>query len=222
MNIEVSREKYVAVRKSVSRRRDRTRAGSYNRNLVFERIEAVLGQETTLRLLEQVGGRLLYVRLPGRINNHAPSRGAFFRGLKTRPTRCNRRMVEWQTVIALVSALLVFVGLNLGAMQWMLNRHDESDTLIRLVQQIDLEILLQLDAAGIGEADPRALADITRSVATLARASLQQKRWIAETRARLEAQVAAAGDQAADVARRGGLSDAAAQHIRNALLDIKV
>ena len=33
-------------------------------------------------------------------------------------------MVEWQTVIALVSALLVFMGLNLGAMQWMLNHHD--------------------------------------------------------------------------------------------------
>jgi hypothetical protein len=63
MNIELSPEKYASVRKSVSRRRDRTRAGSYNRNRVFERIEAVLGQETTLRLLEQVGGRLLYVRL---------------------------------------------------------------------------------------------------------------------------------------------------------------
>jgi hypothetical protein len=37
-------------------------------------------------------------------------------------------MVEWQTVIALISALLVFVGLNLGAMQWMLNRHDEMRT----------------------------------------------------------------------------------------------
>jgi flagellar basal body-associated protein FliL len=33
-------------------------------------------------------------------------------------------VVEWQTVIALVSAMLVFMGLNLGAMQWMLNRHD--------------------------------------------------------------------------------------------------
>jgi Protein of unknown function (DUF3486) len=97
-----------------------------------------------------------------------------------------------------------------------------SDALIRLVQQIDLEILLQLDAAGLSETDPRALADITRSVATLARASLQQKRWIAETRARLEAQVAAAGAQVADATRQGGLSDAAAQDIRNALLDIKV
>lgn len=97
-----------------------------------------------------------------------------------------------------------------------------SDALIRLVQQIDFDILVQLDAAGAGEVDPRALADITRSVATLARASVQQKRWIAETRAKLEAQVAAAGAQVADVMRQGGLSDDAARHIRNALLDIKV
>lgn len=33
-------------------------------------------------------------------------------------------MIESQTAIALISAMLVFVGLNLGAMQWLLNRHD--------------------------------------------------------------------------------------------------
>jgi hypothetical protein len=37
-------------------------------------------------------------------------------------------MIEWQTVLALVSALLIFVGLNLGAMQWMLSRHDQVRT----------------------------------------------------------------------------------------------
>ncbi len=34
-------------------------------------------------------------------------------------------MVEWQVVIALISSLLVFMGLNLGTMQWLLSRHDE-------------------------------------------------------------------------------------------------
>ena len=97
-----------------------------------------------------------------------------------------------------------------------------SNALIRLVQQIDFDILVQLDAAGAGELDPRALAEITRSVATLARASVQQKRWIAETRAKLAAKVAAAGARVAGVAREGGLSDDAARQIRNALLDIKV
>ncbi len=96
-----------------------------------------------------------------------------------------------------------------------------SDALIRLVQQIDFDILVQLEADG-AKVNPRALAEITRSVATLARASIQQKRWIAETRAELEAKVAAAGAQVTDVIRRGGLSDDAARHIRNALLDIKV
>jgi Protein of unknown function (DUF3486) len=97
-----------------------------------------------------------------------------------------------------------------------------SDALIRLVQQIDFDILVQLEAGGAGEVDPRALAEITRSVATLARASVQQKRWNAETRAKLEAKVAAAGDQVTDVIRQGGLSHDAARHIRNALVDIKV
>jgi len=97
-----------------------------------------------------------------------------------------------------------------------------SDALIRLVQQIDFDILVQLETGGGRKVDPRALAEITRSVATLARASIQQKRWIAATRAKLEAKVAAAGAQVTDVIRRGGLSDDAARHIRNALLDIKV
>jgi flagellar basal body-associated protein FliL len=33
-------------------------------------------------------------------------------------------MIESQTAIALISTMLVFVGLNLGAMQWLLSRHD--------------------------------------------------------------------------------------------------
>ncbi len=33
-------------------------------------------------------------------------------------------MSEWQTVVALLSPMIIFMGLNLGAMQWMLNRHD--------------------------------------------------------------------------------------------------
>src|SRR5208282_247475 len=48
-----------------------------------------------------------------------------------------------------------------------------SDALIRLVQQIDFDILVQLEADG-AKVNPRALAEITRSVATLARASIQQ------------------------------------------------
>ncbi len=44
-------------------RRNRTLAGSHDRNTVYTRIEAVLGHETTLRLLDHLGGRLVYVRV---------------------------------------------------------------------------------------------------------------------------------------------------------------
>ena len=44
-------------------RRNRSQAGSHDRNRVYTRIEAVLGQETTLRLLDHLGGRLVYVRV---------------------------------------------------------------------------------------------------------------------------------------------------------------
>jgi Arc/MetJ-type ribon-helix-helix transcriptional regulator len=97
-----------------------------------------------------------------------------------------------------------------------------NDVLIRLVQQINFDILVQLDAAGVDELDSRTLAAITRSVATVARAAVEQRRWVAEARERLKAQLAAADAKVAAVAKQGGLSDAAATHIRNALLDIKV
>ena len=46
--------------------RDRTTAGCHDRNTIYTRIESVLGRDTTLRLLDHLGGRLIYVRLtPG-------------------------------------------------------------------------------------------------------------------------------------------------------------
>jgi hypothetical protein len=43
--------------------RDRTKAGCCDRNTVYDRIEAVIGREVTLRLLDRLGGRLIYVRV---------------------------------------------------------------------------------------------------------------------------------------------------------------
>jgi len=43
--------------------RDRTKAGCHDRNTVHDRIEAVIGREATLRLLDHLGGRLIYVRV---------------------------------------------------------------------------------------------------------------------------------------------------------------
>ena len=94
-----------------------------------------------------------------------------------------------------------------------------SDTLIRLVQQIDLDILLDLEGETV---PPRTLEAISRSVTSLARASVNQKKWMAEVRDRLNAKVGRAAEQVAVVAQAGGLSAEAEQQIRNALLDIHV
>ena len=94
-----------------------------------------------------------------------------------------------------------------------------SDTLIRLVQQIDLDILLDLEGETV---PPRTLEAISRSVTSLARASVTQKKWMVEVREKLSAKVGHAAEQVAIAARAGGLSPEAEQQIRNALLDIHV
>ena len=95
-----------------------------------------------------------------------------------------------------------------------------NDALIRLIQQIDFDILVQLGEVGIDEVNPKALAAITRSVASLARATVTQKKWMAETRARIAAKVAEAEKKVNQVKESGGLSADAAQQIRAALLEI--
>jgi hypothetical protein len=92
-----------------------------------------------------------------------------------------------------------------------------SDTLIRLVQQIDIDIDVESETV-----TPKMLEAISRSVATLARASVSQKKWMVEVRDKLNAKVGRAAEQVALAARSGGLSPAAEQQIRNALLDIHV
>lgn len=44
-------------------RRNRSNAGCHDRNTVYTRLEAVLGRDVTLRLLDRLGGRLVYVRV---------------------------------------------------------------------------------------------------------------------------------------------------------------
>jgi hypothetical protein len=94
-----------------------------------------------------------------------------------------------------------------------------SDALLRLVQQIDMDILLDLESETL---TPTMLAAISRSVASLARASVNQKKWMVEVRDKLNAKVGRAAEQVAIAAQAGGLSPAAEQQIRNALLDIQV
>ena len=94
-----------------------------------------------------------------------------------------------------------------------------NDTLIRLVQQIDIDILLNVDSETV---PPKTLEAVSRSVATLARASVNQKKWMVEVRDKLNAKVGRAAEQVALAARSGGLSPEAEQQIRNALPDIRV
>ena len=94
-----------------------------------------------------------------------------------------------------------------------------NDTLIRLVQQIDIDILLNVDSETV---TPKTLEAVSRSVAALARASVNQKKWKVEVRDKLSAKVGRAAEQVALAARSGGLSPEAEQQIRNALLDIHV
>ena len=94
-----------------------------------------------------------------------------------------------------------------------------SDTLIRLVQQIDMDILLDLEGETV---PPKTLEAVSRSVATLARVSVNQKKWMVEVRDKLNAKVGRAVEQVALAARSGGLSPEAEQQIRNALMDIHV
>jgi hypothetical protein len=92
-----------------------------------------------------------------------------------------------------------------------------NDTLIRLVQQIDIDILLNVDSETVS---PKTLEAVSRSVATLAHASVNQKKWMVEMRDKLNAKVGRAKEQVALAARSGGLSPEAEQQIRNVLLDI--
>lgn len=62
----------------------------------------------------------------------------------------------------------------------------------------------------------RSLARVTQAVSHLARASVGQKRWLAEVTARAEA----AAKTAQSIAKKGGLSEDAAAEIRRAILGI--
>ena len=94
-----------------------------------------------------------------------------------------------------------------------------NDTLIRLVQKIEMDILLDLEGETVSA---KTLEVVSRSVAGLVRASINQKKWMVEVREKLNAKVGRAAEQVALAARAGGLSPEAEHQIRNAFLDIHV
>ena len=99
-----------------------------------------------------------------------------------------------------------------------------NDALMRLVQDRLFTIMLKLKELEDEDVDVTkvSLASVARSVAQLSRASVNQKKWQAEARAKVKAQVAAVEEKVDRETRAGGLTPEAASEIRKALLDVQV
>ena len=96
---------------------------------------------------------------------------------------------------------------------------DRSAAVMGMVQSDIFHILVDLQDAD-GDTDPaerlKLRARAAKSIAELSRASVNQKKWMTAVRARAE-QAASKADK---IARRGGLSAAAADEIRRPILGI--
>ena len=89
-----------------------------------------------------------------------------------------------------------------------------NDALIRMAQGELFELLLKAEETG--ESLTELLPEITLSVSRLARASLPQKRWQAEYKAK----AASAADSVEKLARSGGLSGETVEAIRREILGV--
>jgi Protein of unknown function (DUF3486) len=90
-----------------------------------------------------------------------------------------------------------------------------TDALARLVQEKLFGVLVETEEIEDGQ-----LTRIARAIADLGRATISQKRWAEEMRARLEEQKRAAGDTVDEIKRKGGLDDETYDAIRAVLLGI--
>lgn len=88
-----------------------------------------------------------------------------------------------------------------------------NDALVRLVQEKLFGVLIDLDPVTIKK---EKLSYLAKAIADLGRASVQQKQWMTKFKDR----AAQAAEQAASVARKGGLSEAAVEEIRAKILGV--
>ena len=93
-----------------------------------------------------------------------------------------------------------------------------NDALMRLIQQRLFDVLVEME----GETSPRALNAICLAVARSVRASIPQKKWMEEMRAKLDSSKTAAAGKVREIASEGGLSKEAADRIRDVLMGINV
>jgi hypothetical protein len=95
-----------------------------------------------------------------------------------------------------------------------------SAAVMSLVQTEIFEVLVNLQEASDEDVDQvtrvKLLSHAAKNIATLSRASVNQKQWATEVRARAQA----VADRAVEVARKGGLSAQAADTIKREILGI--
>ncbi len=87
-----------------------------------------------------------------------------------------------------------------------------NDALVRLTQEKLFGVLMEI------EVDPETvdLAKLAKAVAELGKASVMQKRWLSEVRAKAEAAAA----NVEKIAKKGGLSSASVEQLRREILGI--
>lgn len=90
-----------------------------------------------------------------------------------------------------------------------------TDALARLVQEKLFSVLVEAEDLEDGQ-----LTRFARAIADLGRATISQKRWQEEMRARLAEQKRAADKKMTELKSAGGLSNEAYDAMRNILLDI--
>lgn len=95
-----------------------------------------------------------------------------------------------------------------------------SSAVMSLVQTEIFDVLVNLQEASDEDVDPitrvKLLSHAAKNIATLSRASVNQKKWMVEVRARADA----AANRVADIAKKGGMSDEAIHTIRAAISGI--
>ena len=92
------------------------------------------------------------------------------------------------------------------------NDNSQNEALIRLCQERIMQLLVEQKDTD----DPGILVKLTRAIADLARASVNQKRY----REEVESKAKTAAEKAAKIAKRGGLSKAGAEQLQRLILGI--
>jgi anion-transporting ArsA/GET3 family ATPase len=93
---------------------------------------------------------------------------------------------------------------------------DMNEALLRLVQQHLFTVLVEVNGVAL---NPENIPALSRSVATLARAWILQRKYAEDLRSRITEKVAVA-NSVLEEAKGRGLSEAGAAHIKRALMEI--